>query len=263
MRLTVVGCSGSYPGPQSAASSYLVQADDADGRTWNLVLDLGSGSLGPLQRYIELEDIDAIGISHLHPDHMADISGLFVYLKYAPRALASRQVDVHGPFGTLSRIAEAHGTNPGETLSDHIVVHAWQPGRAVKVGPMSVLPVAVEHPLPAYGVRVTGPSEEDPERTVTLAYTGDTDVCPGLDELARGADVLLAEAAFVEGRDDHLPGIHLTGRRAGEAAVRAGAGTLVITHVPPWNDPEVAMVEAREVYDGPLVRARPGLVVEL
>ena len=40
MRLTVVGCSGSYPGPASAASSYLFEAEGADGaggtRTWTV-----------------------------------------------------------------------------------------------------------------------------------------------------------------------------------------------------------------------------------
>lgn len=263
MRLTVVGCSGSFPGPDSPASCYLVQADDDAGRTWNLVLDLGSGALGNLQRFIAPEEIDAIGISHLHPDHISDLSGLFVYLKYAPLPLARRHVTVHGPFGTLSRIAEVHGVQPDETLTDHIAVHAWQPGRPVRVGPMLVQPVAVEHPLPAYGVRVSGPSEDDPARTVTLAYTGDTDTCAGLDELALGVDVLLAEAAFVEGRDDALRGIHLTGRRAGETAERAGARRLVVTHVPAWNDPDVAVEEAREVFSGPVLKAHPGMVVAL
>ena len=50
--------------------------------------------------------------------------------------------------------------------------------------------------------------------------------------------LLRGEAAFVEGRDDEIRGIHLTGRRAGEAAERAGARRLVLTHVPAWNDPE-------------------------
>ena len=45
MRLTVIGCSGSYPGPDSPASSYLVEAEDDD-RTWRILLDLGSGALG-------------------------------------------------------------------------------------------------------------------------------------------------------------------------------------------------------------------------
>lgn len=262
MRLTVVGCAGSFPGPDSAASCYLVQADDAAGRTWNLVLDLGSGAFGPLQRYLAPEDIDAIGLSHLHPDHMADVCGLYVYLKYSPDGLPRRHVTIHGPFGTASRLGEAYGLEPGESLGDHLAVHAWQPGHPVRVGPMTVVPVAVEHPVPAYGVRVTGPSEDEPGRVVTLAYTGDTDACTGLGEIARGADVLLAEAAFLEGRDT-VRGIHLTGRRAGEAAEAGRVGRLVVTHVPTWYDPDDAVAEARALFSGPVLCAYPGMVVAL
>lgn len=266
MRLTVVGCAGSFPGPDSAASCYLVQADDDAGRTWNLLLDLGSGALGPLQRHLDPADVDAIGLSHLHPDHVADLSGLYVYLKYRPaaRGVPDRPpVPVHGPFGTSARLAEAYGLEPDESLADQLSVHTWQAGRAVRVGPMTVTPVAVEHPVPAYGMRVRGPSDVDPGRTVTLAYSGDTDACPGLDDLATGADLLLAEAAFVEGRDDAARGIHLTGRRAGQAADVGRSARLLLTHLPSWNDPQVAVAEATAVYDGPVGLAHPGMVVTL
>ncbi len=265
MRLTIVGCAGSFPGPESAASSYLVQADDAAGRTWNLVLDLGNGALGPLQRAIEPADIDAVGLSHLHADHMSDMGALYVYLRYRPGATGSHRrpaIPVHGPFGTASRLAESYGLEPGEVMSAQLAVHVWQPGHPVTVGPMTVTPVAVEHPVPAYGVRVSGPAEGDPERTVTLAYTGDTDSCAGLDDLARDADVLLAEASFVEGRED-VRGIHLTGRRAGQAADVGGSRRLVLTHIPAWTPTDVPLEEARQVYDGPVEVARPGMVVRL
>lgn len=266
MRLTVIGCAGSFPGPYSAASSYLVQADDAAGRTWSVLLDLGSGALGPLQRFCDPADIDAIGLSHLHPDHVADVCGLYVYLKYRPVRAAEgrrRPVPVHGPFGTASRIGDAYGLEPGESMGDHLAVHTWQPGHAVQVGPLTMTPVAVDHPVPAYGVRVEGPAQDDPSRTVTLAYTGDTDSCGGVEELARGVDLLLAEAAFVEGRDDAIRGIHLTGRRAGLAATDGDVGRLVLTHVPAWNDPHAALAEAREVFVGPIELATPGLVMTL
>lgn len=263
MRLTVLGCAGSFPGPESPASSYLVQADDASGRTWNLLLDLGNGALGVLQRFCDPVDLDAIGLSHLHPDHVADVSGLYVYLRYRPGGGPRRPLPVHGPFGTASRLAAAYGLEPGESMAGQIAVHTWQPGHPVQVGPMTVTPVAVEHPVPAYGMRVTGPSDHDPGATVTLAYTGDTDACAGLDALARGADVLLAEAAFVEGREDDVRGIHLTGRRAGEAAAAGGAGRLLLTHVPAWNEPGVGEAEAREVYDGPVETVRSGFVAVL
>lgn len=263
MRLTVVGCAGSFPGPDSPASCYLVQADDDAGRTWSVVLDLGNGALGPLQRLCPPERIDAVGLSHLHPDHMADMSSLYVYLRYRPGGESRGPVPVHGPFGTASRLGAAYGLEAGESMGDQLAVHTWQPGHPVHVGPLTLVPVAVEHPVPAYGVRVTGPSEADPDRRVVLAYTGDTDACPGLDELAAGADVLLAEAAFLEGRDDDVRGIHLTGRRAGEAATRGAVGRLVVTHVPAWNPTGAAEREAREVYQGPVLTARPGMVVTL
>nr|MBA2717467.1 MBL fold metallo-hydrolase [Propionibacteriales bacterium] len=71
MKLTVVGCSGSLPGPESAASCYLLEAP-YEGRTFRLLLDLGSGALGPLQRYADLAAIDAVALSHLHADHCLD-----------------------------------------------------------------------------------------------------------------------------------------------------------------------------------------------
>lgn len=275
MRLTVVGCAGSFPGPDSAASAYLVQAEDGEGRTWSVLLDLGNGAMGPLQRLCDPAELDAVGLSHLHPDHMADVSSLYVYLKYrpaghpavhAPRESVPRRhrpLSVHGPFGTVSRLAQAYGLAPGESMSDQLAVHAWQPGRAVQVGPMTLTPVAVEHPVPAYGVRVEGPAEGDPGRRVTLAYTGDTDTCDGLDRLAADVDVLLAEAAFVEGRDDAVRGIHLTGRRAGLVATDGRVGRLVLTHIPAWNPAGAAMREASEVYSGPIQVAVPGLVLSL
>lgn len=264
MRLTVVGCAGSFPGPDSAASCYLVQAEDARGRTWNVLLDLGNGAMGPLQRVLDPADLDAVALTHLHPDHVADVSGLYVYLRYHPGRLPGRPpLAVHGPFGTASRLADAYGLEDDEEMSEQLVVHTWQADRTVRVGPMLLTPVPVNHPIPAYGIRVEGPAQDDPARTVTLAYSGDTDTCVGLDDLARGADLLLAEAAFVEGRDDAVRGVHLTGRRAGEAAMRGGSAALMLTHVPAWNPAGLAALEAAAVFPGPIATAAPGMVVEL
>lgn len=281
MRLTVVGCAGSFPGPDSPASSYLVQAEDAAGRTWSVVLDLGSGALGGLQRFLDPRALDAVAISHLHPDHFADLCGLYVYLRYHPggeQASAgpgvgpdaesgpapgpTRGLPVLAPAAAPGRIAQAYGPGPQEDLTALYDHRAWDAGTAVRIGPLTLTPVRVEHPVEAYGIRVSGPSEEDPRRTVTLAYTGDTDSCPGLDELAGGAALLLSEAAFVEGRDE-ARGIHLTGRRAGLAAARAGVERLVLTHIPAWNDARVAAREASEVYDGPIEVAEQGAVFVL
>lgn len=260
MRLTVVGCAGSYPGPESACAAYLVQADDAHGRTWTVLLDLGNGALGPLQRYADPTTIDAIGISHLHADHVADMVVLNVLRRYRPLGAPLPSVPVHGPEGTVERLAQLAGKDPAADCSDQFDVRVWDPAAPVAVGPMTLTPVPMHHSLPTFGVRVTGPAQDDPARRVTLAYTGDTDAGPGLDQLADGADLLLAEASYLEGRDDAYRGVHLTGRRAAEAAVRGRAGRLVLTHLPAWNDPLVSLAEARAVYDGPVALATPGAV---
>ena len=110
--------------------------------------------------------------------------------------------------------------------------------------------------MPAYGFRVTAGGK-------TLAYTGDTGPCPALDELAAGADLLLAEASFRHG-DDNPANLHLTGRQAGELAGRHRVERLVLTHVPPWHRVDDLVREADDVYrDGELVRATPGLTLEV
>lgn len=267
MKLTIVGMAGSFASPASPASCYLLQADDAAGRTWSLVLDLGSGSLGALQRVIDPFDVDAIAISHLHPDHFSDLCGYYVYRKYHPERGSERDpglvpTPVHGPAGTEARVAESYGLGEGETMRGQFDFRAWQTGTATDIGPLSIEPFLVEHPVEAYGFRVTGPSSADPGTRVTLAYTGDTDVCPAAFALAQDADVLLAEAAFVEGRDD-ARGIHLTGRRAGRIAADAGARHLLLTHIPSWNDAAVSVAEARGEFDGPTEVVRPGATFTL
>jgi ribonuclease BN (tRNA processing enzyme) len=255
MKVTVVGCSGSFPGPDSAASCYLVESQDEGGRSWRILLDLGSGALGPLQRYTSLYDVDAVLLSHLHPDHCLDLTGLYVALKYRPGGSAPA-VPVYGPTGTGERLARAYDGLPNTGMSAELDVREWCPELLVTVGPFTVTPYAVEHPVEAYGLRVEADG-------AVLAYTGDTDATPKLSPLCTGADLVLADTAFVEGRDT-LRGVHLTARRAGQAATEAGGvRRLVLTHMPPWNDPEVACREAAETWSGPLDVARPGVTYEL
>jgi ribonuclease BN (tRNA processing enzyme) len=252
MRLTVIGCSGSYPGPDSAASCYLVEAPH-DGRIWRILLDLGSGALGTLQRYLDPLDVDAVFISHLHPDHFFDISGYYVLRKYHPAGPQS-PIPVWGPEGLGSRSASAYGLPEDPGMSAEFDFHAYD-GRAIKLGPFTVTTTEMAHPIDAFGLRVEADGR-------VLAYSGDTGPCASLVDLARGADLLLAEAAFREGTDN--PGnLHLTGREAGAAAVEAGVGRLVLTHIPPWHDKQDALDEAREVFQGRLELAATGATYDI
>ena len=252
MRLRVVGCSGSYPGPDSPASCYLVEEDDDEGRTWRLLLDLGSGALGALQRYADPLAIDAVFLSHLHPDHCADLCGYHVLRRYHPDGVQPR-LPVWGPAGTAERMAAAYGlpVDPGMTGEFDFRDHAG----AVEVGPMTVEAVAVVHPVPAFGIRVRAAGR-------TLAYSGDTGPCAGLDDLADGADLLLAEASFRTG-DVNPPDLHLTGADCGRAAAQGNTGRLMLTHVPPWFDPALAIAEAKGEYAGEIELAVAGAVYDI
>lgn len=248
----MLGCAGSFPSADSAASGYLVSADDASGRTWTVLLDLGSGALGPLQRWGDPYTLDLVAVSHLHTDHCADLAALDVARRLRPEGPCA-PVPVWGPPGTSARIAELVGKASG---SAQLEAHTWAQGVPVVVGPLTLTPVAMTHSVPTFGVRVVGPSDDDPSLQVSLAYTADTDSGPGLDMLAADADLLLAEAGLAD--DDALRGLHLTARRAAEAAVRAGARRLVLTHIPAWSDPARCRAEAAELYPGLLDLAAPG-----
>lgn len=255
MRLTIVGCSGSFAGPHSPASSYLVQAEH-EGRDVNLVLDMGNGALGALQRHIALDDLDAVALTHLHPDHVVDVCGLYVTRKYRPRGPYERRLPVYGPQGTERRLALMyHGIGP-VGMTAEFDLQLLHDGQAFTVGPFTVTPIRVNHPVLAYGFRVEAHGK-------VLAYSGDTDSTPALTPLFTGADLVLADSAWVDGRDT-AAGIHMSGSRAAQAALDAGGvKRLMLTHIPPWNDPEVCRVQAAAVWPGEVELAEPDKTYEL
>lgn len=261
MRLTVIGCSGSYPGPDSPASCYLVEADH-EGRTWRVLLDLGSGAFGTLQRYVDPLAVDAVFLSHLHPDHCFDLSGYYVMRRYHPDGRPPR-IPVYGPKGTAERLATAYGLPERPGMTGEFDFRMIDDGRVdpepdgagrtdpgIAVGPFRVTSTKVVHPVDAYALKVSAGG-------ASFVYSGDTGPCDSLVRLAEGTDLLLAEASFVE--DEGNPdGLHLTGRQAAAAAKQAGVRRLVLTHIPPWHDKQQVLAEAVPEYDGPVDLARTG-----
>lgn len=250
MRLTVVGCSGSMPGPESPASCYLVEADG-----FRVLLDLGNGALGALQRHIALRDIDAVLLSHLHADHCMDLLALYVARTYDPSG-GYPVLPVHGPAGSAVQLAAAYGKAEAPGLSGCFDFHEWSAGTH-RIGPLEVTVSRMAHPVETWGMRLE-------HRGAVLAYSGDTGPCDALVDLARDADLALFESSFEAGRDDAAPrALHLTGGQAGAAATRAGARRLVLTHLPPWNDPQVSHDAAAAAFAGPVELASGGATYDL
>ncbi|RBY79817.1 MBL fold metallo-hydrolase [Geodermatophilus sp. TF02-6] len=232
MRLTVVGCSGSGPGPTSPASCYLVEHDG-----FRLLLDLGSGAFGPLQALADPAAIDAVYLSHLHADHCLDVAPFVVWHRYSGHS-RGRPVPLYAPAGADRRLAAAYygDSAPLEDVFDFAVLT----GEPFVLGPFAVRTARTAHPVECHAVRLTVGGR-------SLVYTGDTGACDRVVDLARGADVLLAEAAHPD-VPDLPPDLHLTGRQAGEHAAAAGVGRLLVTHVPPWVDADAQLASARAVF---------------
>jgi ribonuclease BN (tRNA processing enzyme) len=264
VRLTIIGCSGSFPGPDSPASCYLVEAEG-----FRLLVDLGSGALGALQRYAGLYEIDAIWISHLHADHCLDLCCYSVARTWHPDG-PRPQIPVYGPSQAPVRLGQAltadpaavadsaAAADPGHGIADAFGFTTITPG-TVEIGPLRVTAERMSHPVETFGFRLEHGGR-------TLAYSADTGETDALLRLARDADLLLCEASLVEPgpQGPALPqGLHLTGRQAARCATRAGVGQLVLTHLVPWNDVTRTLDEADQAFSGPMSLAASGLGIVL
>jgi ribonuclease BN (tRNA processing enzyme) len=248
VRLTIIGCSGSFPGPDSPASCYLLEAEG-----FRLLVDLGNGALGALQRHAGLDDIDAVCLSHLHADHCLDLCAYWVARTFHPDG-PRPPIPVYGPAGTARRMAQAYGLAEPPGMTEAFGFQALAPGTR-QIGPFEIGLAHMNHPVETFGFRFGHAGR-------VIAYSADTGETPALAGLARDADLLLCEASFVAGQD-LPPGLHLTGQQAAEHAARAGAGRLLLTHVPPWHDRAQVLDEAcLAAFDGPVSLAAPGQTVE-
>jgi ribonuclease BN (tRNA processing enzyme) len=223
---------------------------EADG--YRLLLDLGHGAFGALQRYVRPSEIDAIVVSHLHADHCIDLTAYIVALRYGGDGFRCGgphgRIPLIGVPGTRDRLEAAY-----DPLARKLSLHEiFSFGTATpgELGPFRMSYAAMNHPTPTNGIRI-----ECDDRA--LVYSADTGECAELVELAHGADVLLCEASV--GRDEEIiPDLHLTGRMAGEHADKAGVERLIVTHVPPWNSVQEAADDAAVAFHGPVETAHPG-----
>jgi len=249
VKITVIGCSGTFPGPDSPCSSYLFEQDG-----FRLLVDAGNGSTGVLQRTIGLLDIDAVAISHLHGDHYLDLVTYTYARRYHPGGDPGL-LPVHGPAGTAEHLAGAFGRGVARLLDEVYSFNTLKDGGRVEIGPFALDTLRVVHPVETFAMRITAEGR-------TVAYSADSASCGALVEVARDADLFLCEASYQDG-DDNPPDIHMTGSEAGAAATAAGVRRLVLTHLVPWGDPMRSVAEAGSTYAGPIDRARTGAEFEL
>jgi len=237
------------PRPGGANSCYLVRADGTA-----VMLDIGSGAAGKLQCAADYATLDAIVISHMHPDHFFDLVALRHGLKYGERSRSERMPLWLPPGGseilsTLSALISEGGRR--SFFDDAYVVHDYEPAVPLLVGGLRVTFARTQHFISAYAIRVEHGGK-------TIAYSADSAPCDAVIAHARGADLFLCEAALGLESEVGERG-HSNGYEAGEMAARAGARRLVLTHYPAKSSAEELIAAARTRFSGPIEVADDGM----
>jgi ribonuclease BN (tRNA processing enzyme) len=228
--LTVLGCSGTYPDDGGACSGYLVRSPGA-----SLVVDLGAGSLANLQRHLAIGGIDAVVLSHVHPDHWLDLPVLRNAMRYV---LGIEGLPVYGTAETWLMAEVIIGVLPPTMLW-----HTIDESSVVEVGDQVVRFSRTDHPVETLAVRVDADGR-------SLLYSADTGSAWYPGETGAEIDLMVCEASLAPDHEGQVQ--HLSARQAGKLARTLGAGRLVVTHVVPGVDAEAQLDMARQAFGGPV-----------
>ncbi|WP_020668264.1 MBL fold metallo-hydrolase [Amycolatopsis nigrescens] len=240
--LTVLGGCGAWPEPGRACSGFLLSHQG-----FRVVLDLGYGVLPRLLAQVADGMVDAVVITHEHPDHCVDLSALarIRYYRNTP------PLPLYCPPGVL-RVLDAlePRPDPREVFDVHEL-----PG-TYRVGPFELSTRLLPHHVPNFGVRLSAPG-------LTVAYTGDSGPSAELAELGRDADLYVVDATLQGPSPQAEPRYVMTATEAAGWAAHAGARRLLLSHFWPGSDRAISVREAQAVFSGEVFTAEEGLTVEL
>ena len=248
MELIVLGTGGTWPDAGGATSGDLVRHEG-----FNLYMDAGTGTFSRLQQHIPISNIDAVLITHGHPDHFVDLYSCFYARHYGgqgePGLPLIAPTDFYGLFGAL---VSENGKDVARVAFD---VRPSEQGSVYELGPFKVDVYGMAHVgVDSIGFRIEAAGS-------SLAYTGDSGPSQDVVDMARGSDVFLCEATWHDAPD--LAPFHMSAGQAGEHAARSEAKHLLLTHIWPTLDTTVSMEQAAAKYDGQIDLAVEGMLVEI
>lgn len=242
LRLDIVGAGPAFTNrPGAAGAAYLVRHGSTA-----VLLDLGQGSFPRLAGLLDPGTLDAVVVSHLHPDHFIDLVSLRHYLRWGP--LRPRRVRVLAPAGLGDRLDALHA-EPGFSAAA-LDIEPLAVG-ATPVGSIEIEVARVTHSSESYGFRLS--AGEGPG----LVYSGDCGRAEDLEPLIRPGDHLLCEVSFGPGP---VPpdAAHLDGPAVGALAARTGARRVLLTHLLMGFDESATIESVRRDVGGPVALVQPG-----
>lgn len=233
-----LGAGAGYGHPDQAQSGYLVRAGDTA-----LALDMGAGTFNRLMGFVDPRQLDAVVISHLHPDHLADLLAARIYMAHGPGL--GHPMHVHAPPGLMGRLEGIAAGEPWAGITAHDLPGG---GGTLEIGDVVVRHAEVPHLPPTHALRV-----EVGGKSVT--YGADCRPNDALPELAQGTDILVVECTFGDG-DIPEGAMHMNARAVGEMAAAARPGQVLLVHGDPAVDRDASVDIVRQAYDGPVEWAR-------
>lgn len=230
MKLTILGCYGPYPKARGACSGYLLEGDDT-----KILIDCGNGVLSKLFAYCnDLNKLDAIIISHLHPDHMSDL----MVLRY--------KIHLGQTMGKIDKPIPLYmPENPQDDFqriqyNQAYDIHGIKNGLRLDIKGFRIQFLRTDHPVECYAMSF----EKGGKR---LVYSGDTKYFHGLIEFVKGSDLFLCDAGLTD-KDWNESVPHLSARQAGEIAENANIKRLLLSHLYPGTNTLQLYNEARDAF---------------
>ena len=227
MELTILGSGCGIPSLEKGAPGHLIVVDNEP-----LPFDSGSGTLRRLLTAgIDYKQLNHVFYTHTHSDHTSDLIPLIQALRTTPNYHRKDKLTVYGPDGFsdfVKLLAEGFGSwllEPNYPLEfrdlnkNTLKFKNW----TIKTSP-------VQHSRAAIAYRV------ESKKGHSICYSGDTDYCTEIIDLAKNVDVLILECSFPDNRK--VMG-HLTPSYAAEIAARSECKHLILTHLyPPFEEIE-------------------------
>ncbi|MEN8263166.1 MAG: MBL fold metallo-hydrolase [Nitrospirota bacterium] len=248
LKLIVLGSGTCVPSLTRNAPGYYMEAED-----YQLLVDCGSGTLLQLERAGKsYRDIDAVFITHRHPDHFADLMPLIHALLATPKFKREKDLFIFGPTEFITYYDKSIATVLGKPKDFTIQSHTIDD--RLEFGPFNVFTEKTLHSASSIAYRLECGGK-------TVVFTGDAAYDQGLIEISIAADLLVADCSFPDA--DKVKG-HLSAKECGIVAKKAGVKKMLLSHLYPADTPDTERVnESREAFDGEVILAEDLMEIDI